>query len=103
MLRARYRESAREPTPVKPGAVERYDFSDFPFIARRIGKGSRLRLAFGPLNSKQFEKNYNVGGVVAEESGRDARKVTVTLYHDAAHPSALYLPIAQAQAKAAAH
>jgi len=40
------------------------------------------------------EKNYNSGGVVAEETGKDARTVNVTLYHDAAHPSALYVPIA---------
>lgn len=93
-FRARYRRSLREPVPVEPGAVERYDFDDFNFIARRIGKGSRLRLAIGPLNTRFFEKNYNSGRPVAEESGRDARPVTVTLYHDARHPSALYLPVA---------
>ena len=42
------------------------------------------------------QKNYNSGGVVANESGKDARKVTVTLYHDATHPSALYVPLAAA-------
>ena len=63
-------------------------------ILRRIGKGSRLRLVLGPVNSKYWEKNYNSGGIVADESGKDAQTVTVTLYHDAAHPSALYLPIA---------
>jgi putative CocE/NonD family hydrolase len=102
-LRARYRKSRREPNLVKPGAIERYEFAGLPFIARRIGKGSRLRLAIGPMNSKWFEKNYNAGGVVAEESGKDARKVTVTLYHDDAHPSALYLPIARVQANTVAH
>ena len=99
MLRARYRLGVREPSLVKPGAVERYDFKGLPFIARRIAKGSRLRLAIGPVNSKYFEKNYNAGGVVAEESGKDARTVTVKLYHDAKHPSALYLPIAAAADK----
>ena len=41
-----------------------------------------------------IQKNYNSGGDVSRESGKDARKVTVTLYHDASRPSALYLPIA---------
>jgi putative CocE/NonD family hydrolase len=100
-LRARYRHSLREATLVKPGAVERYDFDRFTFVARRIGKGSRLRLAIGPLNSMYAEKNYNAGGVVAAESGKDARKVTVSLYHDAAHPSALSLPLAAASSVAA--
>lgn len=100
-LRARYRHSLREATLVKPGAVERYDFDRFTFVARRIGKGSRLRLAIGPLNSMYAEKNYNAGGVVAAESGKDARKVTVSLYHDAAHPSALSLPLAASSSVAA--
>ena len=99
IFRARYRKSLREPVLVNPSAIERYDFDRFNFIARRIGKGSRLRLAIGPLNTRFYEKNYNSGGAVAEESGRDARTVTVTLYHDAAHPSALYLPIAAKSAR----
>jgi putative CocE/NonD family hydrolase len=99
-VRARYRHSLREATPVKPGAVERYDFERFTFVARRIGKGSRLRLAIGPINSMYAEKNYNAGGVIAAESGKDARKVTVSLYHDAAHPSALSLPLAAASSVA---
>jgi len=48
------------------------------------------------LNSLFNEKNYNAGGVVGEETGKDARTVTVKLYHDAQHASALYLPIAAA-------
>ncbi|MGO4261524.1 CocE/NonD family hydrolase [Lysobacter sp. TAB13] len=92
--RARYRANPREPVPVTPGAVERYDFERFNFTARRLGQGSRLRLVIAPLNSMTMQKNYNSGGVVADESGKDARKVTVTLYHDAQRPSALYVPIA---------
>ncbi len=91
-IRARYRHSLRDATLAKPGAIERYDFDHFTFVARRIAKGSRLRLAIGPMNSMYAEKNYNAGGVVAHESGKDARKVTVTLYHDATHVSALSLP-----------
>ncbi|HEX5124476.1 MAG TPA: CocE/NonD family hydrolase, partial [Rhodanobacteraceae bacterium] len=94
LLRARYRKSFREAEAVKPGAVERYDFDHFTFQARRIAKGSRLRLVISPLNSQWSQKNYNSGGVVSTETGKDAKKVTVTLYHDVAHPSALYVPLA---------
>ena len=62
----------------------------------RVAKGSRLRLVIGPVNTVTMEKNYNTGGVVAAESGKDARKATVTLYHDETRPSALYVPIAAA-------
>ena len=94
-LRARYRHGLDKPELVSRGTVERYEFKGFPFVARRIPKGSRLRLAFGPMNSKYAEKNYNSGGSVADESGRDAHVVSVSLHHDAEHPSALYLPIAE--------
>ncbi|KRD79707.1 CocE/NonD family hydrolase [Lysobacter sp. Root983] len=94
LKRARYRASLREAVLVTPGKVERYDFDRFPFTARRLSQGSRLRLVIAPLNSLAMQKNYNSGGVAADESGKDARKVTVTLYHDAQHPSALYVPIA---------
>ena len=94
LLRARYRKSFREAQAVKPGAVERYDFDHFTFTARRIAKGSRLRLVVAPMNSMWVQKNYNSGGDVSKETGKDARKVTVTLYHDASRPSALYVPIA---------
>ncbi len=93
LMRARYRESLREPKLVEPGEVNRYEFDGFPFFSRRIAKGSRLRLVFKSPNSIQTQKNYNSGGVVAEESGADARTAHVTLYHDADRPSYLELPI----------
>ena len=46
-------------------------------------------------NSLYSQKNYNSGGVVSEESMSDARQVKVRLFHDAAHPSALYVPLGQ--------
>ncbi len=58
-----------------------------------VGKGSRLRLTFASPNSIQLQKNYNSGGVVADETGADAHTAHITLYHDAEHPSYLELPI----------
>lgn len=93
LLRARYRENWRKPTLITTRAPLRYDFERFTFVSRRIGKGSRLRLTISPINSIFTEKNYNAAGEVAEQSLKDARSVTVTLYHDRAHPSALYVPL----------
>lgn len=93
MLRARYRQSLETQKLVEPGKIERYDFDGFAWFARRVGKGSRLRLAVTSLNSIFWEKNYNSGGLVAGESGRDARTAHVTLVHDAEHPSVLEIPI----------
>jgi uncharacterized protein len=92
-MRARYRESVREEKPVPAGKVEKYVFENFTFFSRRIAKGSRLRLVIDCPNSIRGEKNYNSGGVVATESGKDARTAHITLVHDADHPSALELPV----------
>jgi uncharacterized protein len=93
--RARYRESLEKETLVKPGEILRYAFERFPFFSRRVAKGSRLRLFLRCPNSIFLQKNYNGGGVVADEGGKDARTAHVKLYHDAAHPSALEIPIAR--------
>lgn len=92
-LRARYRRSLSHPELVKPGAIERYDFTGFTWFSRRVSKGSRLRLVVTCPNSIYLEKNYNRGGRVEAESGKDATVAHITLYHDREHPSALEIPV----------
>jgi len=92
-MRARYRDSAVTEKLAKPGEINRYEFGGFTFFSRRFAKGSRLRLVLNSPNSIYSEKNYNSGGVVAEESGKDAHTAHVTLYHDGDHPSSLELPL----------
>jgi putative CocE/NonD family hydrolase len=93
-LRARYRQSPRDPLLATPGEIYRYEFSRFWFFSRVLRQGSRLRLVFWSPNSIYFEKNYNGGGVVAEESAKNARTAHITLHHDAEHPSHLVIPVA---------
>jgi predicted acyl esterase len=96
-LRARYRESNREEKLVTPGEITRYEFKNFWFFSRLLTKGSRLRLVFWSPNSIYLEKNYNGGGVVAEESGKDARTAHITLYHNADHPSYVEIPMVKSK------
>jgi putative CocE/NonD family hydrolase len=93
VLRARYRESTREAKLVTPGEITQYDFDGFTWFSRRVSKGSRLRLVLSCINSTFVEKNYNAGGNVESESGKDARVAHVTVYHDADHPSLLEIPL----------
>jgi len=93
LMRARYRLSLVREELVRPGEIERYEFNSFTFFSRRIAKGSRLRLLISSPNSIHIQKNYNRGGVVAEETGADARIAHVTLFHDEEQPSFLELPI----------
>jgi putative CocE/NonD family hydrolase len=95
MMRARYRESLSEEKFVKSGEINPYSFESFTFFSRMIAKGSRLRLILKCQNSINWEKNYNSSGVVADETGKDARTAHIAVYHDAAHPSRLELPLVQ--------
>ncbi|HEX4960931.1 MAG TPA: CocE/NonD family hydrolase [Thermoanaerobaculia bacterium] len=92
-LRARYRDSLEKEALVPKGEVVRYSFTGFRWFSRKVSKGSRLRLVVSSINSIHIEKNYNSGGVVADETAKDARTAHVVLYHDAEHPSALEIPI----------
>ncbi len=92
-LRARYRESFENEKLATPGEITRYNLVGFNWFSRRIGKGSRLRLFITCPNDKDFEKNYNSGGVVAAQSGKDARVAHIALYHDDQHQSVLEIPI----------
>ena len=94
MRRLRYRESVRQENLVKLGETVRCDFNPGLFIARRMAKGSRLRLVVSAPNSIYFEKNYNSGGVVANETAKDARTAHVRILHDGQHASVLDVPIA---------
>lgn len=97
-IRARYRVSLREESLIDTKNPLRYEFERFPFVARCIPKGNRLRLVFGPVNSIYSQKNYNSGKPVAEETVNDANSVRVRLYHDQSHRSTLYVPIGQVEA-----
>jgi putative CocE/NonD family hydrolase len=92
-MRARYRESLRQEKLIIPGEINCFEFSDFTFFSRQIKKGSRLRLLIRCPNSIYMQKNYNSGGVVAEESDKVARTAHVTLYHDEAHLGYIELPV----------
>jgi uncharacterized protein len=93
LRRLRYRESLREAKLVNPGEIVRCDFNPGLFVARRLMKGSRLRLVVSAANSILWQKNYCAGGMVAEETAKDARTCHVQVYHDAGHASTIELPL----------
>lgn len=94
-MRARYRENAYHAKLIDTKAPLLYEFDGFPFVSRQVTRGQRLRLVAGPLNSIHFQKNYNSGRTVSDESMADARTVTVQLYHDDTYRSVLHVPIGQ--------
>ena len=93
LRRLRYRESLREAKLVNPGEIVKCMFDPGLFVARKLMKGSRLRLVVTAVNSIFWQKNYCSGGVVADETAIDARIARVKVYHDAEHASAVELPL----------
>lgn len=93
--RLRYRESLRQEKLVKPGEIVRCDFNPGLFVARRLMKGGRLRLVVSSPNSILWQKNYNSGGLVADETAKDARTAHVQVYHDDYHASAIQIPFSK--------
>ena len=94
--RARFRNSQFKEELVKPGQPIQMPF-EFNWLARRIPDGARLRLTIAPLNSPNYQKNFNTGGRIGYESIDEARVANIKVFHDAKRPSRLTLPLAAAK------
>jgi uncharacterized protein len=90
ILRAKYRDSQETPTPLTPGTI--YAFTiDLWATSNVFRTGHRIRLEISSSNFPRFDRNLNTG----KSAATSAKFVTATntILHDAAHPSALVLPI----------
>jgi putative CocE/NonD family hydrolase len=92
IVRARYRESLTDPTPIVPDRVYRYEIPLGP-VGVRIPAGWRLRLTISSSDFPQWDRNLNTGGPLFEERPGAAVVATQTVLHDAAHPSCVMLPV----------
>jgi putative CocE/NonD family hydrolase len=92
ILRARYRKSLADPQPLVAGEV--YELTiDLGATANVFRAGHRIRLEVSSSNFPRFDRNTNTGGVIAEESGTDFVTAVNRVFHDAARPSRLILPV----------
>ena len=94
MLRGRFRHDMSKATPVTPGVIEPWRFDGFWFTVRELPQGTRLRVILGPVNTPDWQKNYNSGGRIGYETAKDARTATISVHLDSRHPSYLELPLA---------
>ncbi len=94
--RARFRNSVFKAKLLKPDEIVEIPF-EFSWMARRIPAGARLRLTIAPLNSPNYQKNYNTGGRMGYERIEDGRIANIRIFHDAQHHSLLASPLAATQ------
>ncbi len=90
ILRGRYRATRDRAQPLSPGAIEKYEI-DLGATANVFKTGHQLRLYVSSSNFPRFARNLNTGEPVA--TGTRMVKADQVVYHDAAHPSALVLPV----------
>ena len=90
MIRARYRRSQAEPSPLEPGRVEEYVIELLP-TSNLFRRGHRIRVEVASASFPAFDRNLNTGNPLgADSSGVPAVQL---VHHDAEHPSHVVLPI----------
>jgi putative CocE/NonD family hydrolase len=90
MIRARYRDSASDPTPLEPDRVYEYRIDVGP-VGARFRAGHRIRVEIASASFPQFDRNMNTGAPFGVETSGVA--ATQRVLHDAEHPSHVVLPI----------
>jgi len=93
--RARFRDGFFKQELLQPGQVVTMPFV-FNWMAWRIPAGARIRLVLMPLNSPDYQKNYNTGGRIGYEDPKSARVAHIRLFHGGSRASVLLLPLAAA-------
>lgn len=92
-LRLRYREGFTSPKLVVPNEMF-FCKVNTPYITALMAeKGSRFVLLTYILNSIYYQKNYNSGKDVSQETESDGRKVEINIHHAPENPSYLKIPI----------
>jgi len=88
--RASYRDSLSKPSPITPGQVYKYTINIWP-TSNLFSAGDRIRLEVSSSDFPQFDPNPNTGDWLGDSTRTQPADQTVL--HDAAHPSALLLPV----------
>ena len=90
MIRARYRNSFEAPELMTPGEVYRFAIELYP-TSNLFAKGHRIRVDISSSNFPRLDVNPNTG----EALGLNRRIVVAenAVFHDAAHPSHIVLPV----------
>ena len=94
ILRARYRDSASEPSLIDPGRVYRYDV-DLWATSNVFKAGHRLRVSVASSNFPRWNRNLN--SAESPETGTEIRTAVNTVFFDAPRPSHVLLPVIPTQ------
>ncbi len=90
ILRARYRDGYNAPSMLRPGEVYEFTIAVNP-TSNLFRPGHRIRVDVTSSDFPNFDRNHNTGGSDYFES--ELRTARQTVFHDAARPSRITLPV----------
>lgn len=90
IIRARYRNSTSAPERIEPNKIYKYTI-DLGATSNVFKAGHRIRVYISSSNFPRFNRNLNTGEKTL--GGVNMHEARQTIYHDAAHPSAIVLPV----------
>lgn len=90
ILRASYRDSLAEPTPLTPGQVYEYKI-ELNATSNAFLPGHRIRVAIMSCRFPSFCRNPNTGAPEGEDE--EFCLANQTVYHNSNHPSHVLLPV----------
>ncbi len=90
IIRARYRESLKQPKLIQPGKVYEYTI-DLWATSNLFKRGHRIRVDISSSNFPRFDRNPNTGHTFGEDA--EMVKATQTIQHARQYPSHIVLPI----------
>ncbi|NJC66061.1 CocE/NonD family hydrolase [Planosporangium flavigriseum] len=95
IVRASYRDSLTNPSPITPGKIYQYDIEVWP-TANMFKAGHQIRLEISSSSFPAYDRNPNTGEAFGTSA--NTKVADQVIYHDPQHPSALRLPVLPAGA-----
>ena len=93
IIRARYRQSMREPMPITPNEVVEYEI-DLIGTSNMFRAGHRIRVEISSSNFPRFDRNPNTGESIA--TATELVNAMQTIHHSPWAPSRIVLPVVEA-------
>ncbi len=92
VMRGKFRNSYEKPEPFKPDAITRVKFN-LNDVAHCFKKGHQIMVQVQSSWFPLIDRNPQKFMRIPEANESDFQKETIRIYHDAAHPSAIILPV----------
>jgi uncharacterized protein len=92
VVRARYRRSRTQPSPLTPEVVERYEVNLWA-TSLVFERGHRIAVVVSSSNFPKYDRHPNRYADLRKTTERDFVTATQTVHHSAQFPSAIHLPI----------